>query len=226
MELATSKVQHHRNNVHAVLRVLGLPPDREHAPPGTLRALLDGVDDAELFTAGIADYWLDLGPREGSERRKAPMPRSPFFPDGTGEKASKGAIAVWDQEWLSLRAAAALAGVKTKEGLALVASLTADRIPMMIGFLAGKEQVLGHADSLPISALDLIAEPGKFRFDVRWLRLYDALQLQWRDRKEAHRWFEILKASHGHLERELGASLGRQFTGEASGGEGAPGTRL
>lgn len=215
--MAKSRGEYYREVLGQVLAVLRLTEDDRHLPLDTLRKSVDALPADQLLTAGIADFWLDLGPRLGRARREDTRVPSPFWPDGNKTVGKKAPIASWDQQWRELEAAKPLAGSRTQEGQDLYDMLSAEPNPWMMGFSGSQETVIGHAVWLPtvFSEEAFVSQP--LDYDIRWLRPDQALRLPWVDRKEAQTWLAIVGTVHRMTEAELERVRLELDTSEAGG---------
>lgn len=218
--MAKSRAAYYREVLDQILSTVGikLTEEQRMRPPfDALRKRVDGLPGERLLTAGVADFWLDLGPKLGPERRKDPKVPSPFWPVGRQTVGKKDPIAAWDDDWRKLAAAEHLATARTGDGQALYEDLIADRCPWFLGWSNGREAVIGHACWLPVS-FDLEAfDASTETFDIHWLRPVQALKLPWDDTNEARCWMAIVRECHRSQEAELERIRLELDTGSASG---------
>lgn len=203
--MGTSKIEYHRENIEHVLDAAQIEKRNGHYDHDFLRLKLDEREDSAEFMAGVADFWLGLDKKEGADRRDSPFPHSPFYPRGTRSLAKKRPIAEWDEAWRRLEAAKIMAAVRTPLGRQWAEELAAVGSPYLMGFIDGRDQVIGHGAWLPHGAGGLISEMDSRDLDVHWLRPAQALRLPWWDRAEAATWVDIVKGCHRMIEADVEA---------------------
>lgn len=210
--MATSKIEYHRECIEQVLAQLGMAREwtapkekgeteasREARGHQLLRQRLDALASTALMTAGLADFWLDLDHYEGPRRRKTQPPESPFNKQGRKQVGEKARIAAWHDAWERKKLAHAIEGMaqlaRSPEGKAAYEIL----LRQAMGWVTSQDTIVGNLAWLPALPDAL---PG---LDIEWLRLDQALERRWTDRKEAGRWLALFAGCQrmqlAHLEQ-------------------------
>ena len=206
--MAMSRIEYYRSVLDHIVKVAGveLSNEQRNRPAwDELRRRIERVPGERLLTAGVADFWLDLGTKLGRRRRQDPSIPSPFWPDGKKIVAKKAPIAAWHDAWSQREAAKFLADARTPTAKALHSSLTEVASPWLMGWVGSREVVVGHASWLPSSVSEESFQEHSYEYDVRWMRPAQALRMPWREDAEAIQWLEILSAAHRVQEAELEA---------------------
>lgn len=212
--MAMTKNQYHRSCIEQVLVILGLKPTHEADDIDAFRRKIDDLPNEIPLQAGVADFWLDLSPKQGSMRRKTSPPHSPFFPAKRQLIAPKDAIARWDTEWRLLEVRGAIRGAKTKLGQ--LEDLLAKEQPwaMLFDSESNKHWVMGHACYLPRYVNEqwprLNSATGNNHLSLRHLKVVNAVALNWIDPIDHAMWCELSRQGSELVERnrsDLAASV-------------------
>lgn len=223
--MATSKIQHHRDVIDALLEKadpllsdLGLGKassnrDDPRLEPNFVRRAVSRLPEETEITAGLADLWLDLSMAQGAHRRRTEPPASPFQKQGRKLVAEIAKIADWDLSWRLVELADQIRRSHSKKGASIADLILRQAQPMLQCWIGGEARIVGAAAWLPPTAQDLPIE----QLDAVWLRPEQALRRRWLDKEEANRFLMLVRAAQQVQYAEL-EDCQRSFnTAEAEG---------